>query len=78
MRMITLIGFPLRQHMTTRFSCFCHGTLSPHGPNDGTASLADLSALPGEIFPVWGMDHYFRPESEARKLVAAVLKYLAK
>jgi len=28
MRMISLVGFPLRRHMTTPFSRFCHRTLS--------------------------------------------------
>ena len=78
MQMVSLIGFPLCQHMTTRFSSFCHRTLASYGPNDGTTSLADLHEVPGEIYPVWGMDHYFRPESEARNLVAAVLHYFAK
>jgi hypothetical protein len=77
MQMVSLIGFPLHQHMTTRFSRFCHRTLAPYGPNDGTTSLSDLHSVPGEIYPVWGMDHYFRPESEARSLVAAILQYLA-
>jgi len=77
MEMLSLIGFPMRKHMTTRFSRFCHRTLAANGPNDGTTSLADLQALPGKIYPVWGMDHYFRPESEARSLVSATLRYLA-
>lgn len=77
MKMLSLVGFPLRRHMTTPFSRFCHRTLTPSGPNDGTTSLADLTAWPGMIFPAWGMDHYFRPESEGKKLVAAVLEYLA-
>jgi hypothetical protein len=76
MKMLTLIGFPLHQHMTTRFSRFCHRTLAKSGPNDGTTSLADLRCLPGEIYPAWGMDHYFRPENEARSLVAATIQYL--
>ncbi len=77
MRMLSLTGFPLRRHMTTRFSRFCHRTLAKSGPNDGTTLLADLQALPGDIYPAWGMDHYFRPESEARSLVTATLQYLA-
>ena len=77
MRMVSLIGFPLHRHMTTGFSRFCHRTIGSYGPNDGTTILADLHAVPGEIYPVWGMDHYFRPESEARNLVAAIIQYLA-
>jgi len=78
MQMVSLIGFPLHQHMTTKFSRFCHCIIGSYGPNDGTTLLADLHAVPGEIYPVWGMDHYFRPDSEARNLVAALLQYLAK
>jgi hypothetical protein len=77
LKLVTLIGFPLHRHMTTRFSRFCHRILAPAGPNDGTTSLADLQAVPGDIYPAWGMDHYFRPENKAKKLVAAVLQYLA-
>lgn len=76
-KMVSMIGFPLRRHMTTPFSRFCHRIQSHAGPNDGTTLLADLRALPGEIYPVWGMDHYFRPEKTAKELVAAILRYLA-
>jgi hypothetical protein len=76
MRMISLVGFPLRRHMTTPFSRFCHRTLSACGPNDGTVLLSDVSQWPGEIYPVWGTDHYFRPENRARELIGAVLSYL--
>ena len=77
MRVLSLIGFPLERHMTTSLSRFCHRTLAVHGPNDGTTSLCDLQTWPGEIYPAWGMDHYFRPENEARGLVRAVFQYLA-
>lgn len=77
MRMISLVGFPLRRHMTTPFSRFCHRTLSAWGPNDGTVLLSDVSQWPGEVYPVWGTDHYFRPEKRARELISAVLRHLA-
>jgi hypothetical protein len=77
LKVLSLIGFPLQQHMTTRFSRFCHRTLAANGPNDGTTLLSDLHKWPGEIYPAWGMDHYFRPEKEARSLVAAVFQHLA-
>jgi len=76
MKIISLVGFPLRQHLTTPFSRFCHRTLAAHGPNDGTISLSDLPAWPGKIYPAWGMDHYFRPEKVARELIAALLQSL--
>jgi len=77
MRMISLLGFPLRRHMTTPFSRFCHRTLSAWGPNDGTVLLSDAIHWPGEVYPVWGTDHYFRPEGRAKELITAVLSYLA-
>jgi hypothetical protein len=76
-RMINLIGFPLERHMTTRFSRFCYRTLANWGPNDGTTSLSDVSGWPGNTYPVWGADHYFRPESVARDLILALLRYLS-
>jgi hypothetical protein len=77
LKMISLVGFPLREHLTTPFSRFCHRTLSAWGPNDGTVLLSDLIAWPGEVYPVWGADHFFRPESRARELITAVLLHLA-
>jgi len=77
MRMISLVGFPLRRHMSTPFSRFCHRTLTAWGPNDGTVLLSDAIHWPGEVYPVWGTDHYFRPESRARELITAVLLNLA-
>jgi len=76
-RILNLIGFPLTRHMTTRFSKFCHRTLSTWGPNDGTTCLSDVVNWLGDVYPVWGADHYFRPETEARNLIAATLCYLA-
>ncbi len=76
MTILNVIGFPLRRHMTTRFSRFCHHILSRWGPNDGTTSLTDIEDWPGDVYPVWGADHYFRPETVARNLVRALLCYL--
>jgi hypothetical protein len=74
---LSLVGVPLRRHLTSRFARFCHRRLSVFGPNDGTTSLADLLNWPGQIYPVWGVDHYFRAENRARSLIAAVLRWLA-
>jgi hypothetical protein len=77
MKMLSLVGFPLRRHMTTRHSRFCHRTLSVWGPNDGTIALADLIGWPGVIYPVWGADHYFKPEELACELIDALLRWLS-
>lgn len=77
LRIINVVGFPFSQHFKTCFSRFCHRKLSDYGPNDGTILLSDLSAWPGEIYPVWGADHYFRPEALAREVITAILESLA-
>lgn len=77
MKLVSLVGFPLRRHLTTPFSRFCHRTLAAWGPNDGTTLLSDLRGWPGEIYPVWGVDHYFRPQGVARRLITTVLRFLA-
>jgi hypothetical protein len=76
LKIINLIGFPLARHMTTRFSRFCHRTLAEWGPNDGTTSLSDVCAWPGDIYPVWGADHYFSPDNIAHNLILTLLRHL--
>ena len=76
MRLISLVGFPLKQHLTNAFMRKCHQTLSRLGPNDGGVLLHDVCGLPGLIYPIWGADHYLRPEQRARRIIAAVLDYL--
>jgi len=76
-RMITIAGFPLRQHLCTGLARRCHRRLTHLGPNDGSLILADVCALPGLIYPIWGADHYLRPETDVRRLVLAILQYLS-
>lgn len=76
MRLINLVGFPLRRHLTNRFTRQCHRFVSRQGPTDGGVLLADVCRLPGVIYPVWGADHYLRPEARARRIISSVLEYL--
>jgi hypothetical protein len=76
-QLISIVGFPLREHLTRGISRRCHRRLSSLGPNDGGLVLADVCALPGLVYPVWGADHYLQPAAEASVLVAAVLQYLS-
>jgi hypothetical protein len=76
LRLINVIGFPLRRHLTNRFMRQCHKHVSRQGPSDGGVLLADACHLPGVIYPIWGADHYLRPESRARQIIAAILEYL--
>ena len=75
-RLISIVGFPLRRHLTNRFMRLCYQRVSRHGPTDGGVLLADACGLLGVIYPLWGADHYLRPESRARKIIAAVLANL--
>lgn len=77
LRLVSVLGFPLRRHLTTPLSRFCHGIIARHGPNDGTVPLADARLWPGELLPVWGADHYFRPPGRAIALLRAVFQHLA-
>ncbi|HEX6899369.1 MAG TPA: hypothetical protein VF789_06630 [Thermoanaerobaculia bacterium] len=81
-RLISVVGFPLREHLTQGIARSCHRRMTPLGPNDAGLILADVCALPGLIYPVWGADHYLqpktdaRPETDVRELVIAILQYL--
>lgn len=75
-RMITIAGFPLRQHLSNALARRCHRRLAHLGPNDGSLVLADVCALPGLLYPIWGADHYLKPQTDVRQLVLAVLQYL--
>ena len=75
-RLISVVGFPLREHLTRRISRRCHDRLAPFGPNDGALILADVCALPGLLYPLWGADHYLQPKRDVGVLVRAILGYL--
>ncbi|HEY2293567.1 MAG TPA: hypothetical protein VGM86_22915 [Thermoanaerobaculia bacterium] len=75
-RLISVVGFPLRRHFTRGAARRCHGRLADLGPNDGTLVLADVCALPGLVYPVWGADHYLQPKGGTGVLVRGILGYL--
>lgn len=76
-RLISIVGFPLRKHLSNGIARRCHRRLTALGPNDGGLVLAEVCSLPGLVYPVWGADHYLRPEFDVRQLITAVLQYLA-
>jgi hypothetical protein len=76
-QLISVVGFPLREHLTRTIARRCHRRLTPLGPNDGGLVLADVCKLPGLIYPMWGADHYLQPKTDVRVLIAAILQYLA-
>jgi len=75
-QLISIVGFPLREHLIRGIARRCHRRLAPLGPNDGGLVLADVCALPGLVYPVWGADHYLQPKTDVRELVGAILQDL--
>lgn len=75
-QMISVVGFPLHQHLTSGMARRCHRRLAPYGPNDGAMLLADVCALPGLIYPLWGGDHYLRSGGDMNELIGALLNFV--
>lgn len=63
LRVFHVIGFPLRRHLSSPWARRAHQRLEPWGPTDGGGILlADAVRWPGTLVPLWGADHYLRPE----------------
>jgi len=77
LRAVHVIGFPLRRHLHNGLARRCHVRLESFGPNDGSILLADAPSWPGQLCPVWGADHYLRPRTDERPLLAALLRICA-
>lgn len=78
LRLISIVGFPLRRHMTSGVGRRCFDRLAPFGPNDGVIILADVCAQPGLIYPIWGADHYLRSGTDIDRLVGTLLRFVAR
>lgn len=76
LRVVNVVGFPLRSHLSTRLLRRLHRRLAPLGPNDGSCLLADAVRMPGVIYPVWAADHYLRPPAGIAHLVRALLAHV--
>lgn len=74
---VQVAAFPERRHLNERRSRRLHRWLAPRGPNDGFALLAELAALPGRIYPVWGVDHYLSDATGMRDRLAALIRFCA-
>lgn len=74
LRVVHVLGFPLRRHLRSPEARRAFARLEPLGPNDGGGNLlADLCDWPGVIYPIWGTDHYLRAEWDVDDLIARVL-----
>jgi len=61
-RAIHVMGFPLVRHLSDPWAQRGHARLAPLGPNDGGGNLlVDALRLPGDVYPMFGADHYLRP-----------------
>lgn len=59
MKIMSIIGFPLRSHIPP-YLLSRYVKLSNIAPNDGIVLLTDYLHFPGDIYPLWGSDHFFR------------------
>jgi hypothetical protein len=76
LRIIHVLGFSLREHLSSRLARRSHRRLACWGPNDGGGILlGDVSGLPGQIYPVWGADHYMQPAWDVRPLIGRILRH---
>jgi hypothetical protein len=74
-QLISIVGFPLRKHMTSGLARRCYDRVALHGPNDGVIVLSDVCAQPGLIYPIWGADHLLRSGTDINRLMRAVLQF---
>jgi hypothetical protein len=70
---VQVAAFPLATHLNDRRSRRLRRQLSEFGPNDGFALLAELAALPGYMYPVWGADHYLRGIDDLPARIAGLI-----
>lgn len=77
LRAMHIVGFPLHRHLHNGLARRCHERLEPYGPNDGSVILPGVVNWPGQICPVWGADHYLRPQADVKPLLAALYAALA-
>jgi hypothetical protein len=73
-RLIHVLAFPLRRHLTHRWAPRGYNRLAPLGPNDGAGILlGDLTGWPGVVYPVWGADHYLQPRWDINPILRSIL-----
>ncbi len=76
LRMIHVVGFPLKHHLSNNHSRTWHRRISEFGPTDAATVLIDNCRLPGIVLPIWGADHYSVEKVDWEKLTQCVLRYL--
>ncbi|HZZ77815.1 MAG TPA: hypothetical protein VFE62_04815 [Gemmataceae bacterium] len=71
--LLNVVPFPLRRHVIYEHTRLFHDVLSQLGPNDGFGLIADMLQKPGELYPVWGADHYINLSTDVGRLADALL-----
>jgi hypothetical protein len=78
-KVVHVVGFPLRAHLTGRVARRNFNRLAPLGPNDGGGVLlADTLRWPGHLYPAFGADHFMRPAWDVQALVSRLLVWVMK
>jgi len=74
---VQIAAFPLHSQLRDRRSRRFQRRLAAFGPNDGFAILAELAALPGCLYPLWGADHYLRGGPDLAPAITRLIQYLS-
>ncbi len=73
-KIIHIAGFPLPSHveplLVKRYKILAH-----IGPNDGMIFLRDLLFVPGNVYPIWGIDHFLRT-SNISEIIYKICHYI--
>jgi hypothetical protein len=77
LQFVQVAAFPLHSQLSDRRSRRFQRRLAAFGPNDGFAVLAELAALPGSLYPVWGADHYLRGGPDVSLAMTRLIEYLS-
>jgi len=72
-----VVGFPASWHFAFQASRVFHQAISEYGPNDSYGLLKDMLTKPGDIYPIWGTDHYFEAHLDIPALAKALFGYVA-
>ncbi len=77
LEIIHIIGVPLASHLQQSLTIKRYPRLAKFGPNDGIINLGDFLELPGNVYPLWGTDHFFRSHNISA-LIYKMLNYINK
>jgi len=74
LRVVHVVAVPLRCHLAHPWAGRGYERIAPLGPNDGGGFLlGNVINLPGTVYPVWGVDHYFQPAWDTAPTLRSVL-----